>query len=93
MLREDFKHLGKQAVNILDEVKNKAEQANLHWVLLLWESPVTPGKIEKRVAYFEDTIEADGMKKYLLDKYNKLNIPVYLRTSYGDIEDTSLFEI
>lgn len=92
MFRKDYKVIQEQAVKFQHETMEKATAAGLHWVLCLWESPMNPQVVEKRVGYFEDIGEADHMKDYLADKYSKFNFPYYITTSYDNIEDGGLFD-
>ena len=92
MLRKDYKNIQEQSVKFKQETIEKASKAGLHWVLCLWESPLSPCTVNQRVGYFEDVNEAEHMKEYLKGIYTNYKFPYYLKTSYGETIDGGLFD-
>ena len=88
-----LKSIKEQARTFEEKTMRTAQQANLVYVLCMWEPSFLKGKVEHRVAYFEDIPEAEYMKAYFAKTYSKFDYPYYIATSYGAIEDGGLFKV
>ena len=92
MLRKDYDDVKNIVLNISEAVAERANRANLMWVLCVWESPFTSGTIEKRVGYFESVVELQIMKNIFRETYEKLKLPFYIATSTDEDWDGGLFD-
>ena len=73
-----------QMRKIYEETLQKAEQSELFYVLLFWDSTIS-SEVDYRRAYFQENAEAVAYKERLIDAMNKYKFKYQIYSSTENI--------